>query len=162
LLAVALLTSGFSSPKADASSGTATGSIKVPGTSNAARVSYLGYPSLNGTSGFVVPLGGAVSDGTPYVLTRLASVGTVTISADFYSDLFGDHGEGDVCVTRAASGNGSGGEDGTILCGDSNGDGLTTAADHARYAIVTIDPLIGHSLSASVGGSASFKLKWGS
>ena len=159
---IAGLTALMPIASATAESTSVTGAIDLPGQPLPARLVYLTDPGLNGIEGYVIPLGGPVLDGTAYKLTRLSSLGTITMSAIFLSDLFGNNGEGYACRSNVATGNASGGEDGAIVCGDSNGDGVTTAADRARYAIVTIDPVVGHSHSVSAGAMARFKFRWDS
>lgn len=87
----------------------------------------------------MVDLGQRLADGTPYALRNLGGIEPVQLSVQFYSDLFGDRGEGYPCLTSFDTANdGQGGETGTVLCSDSNRDGEITNADRARWAIVVL------------------------
>jgi hypothetical protein len=160
MLAIALLAGTPSSP---ASVSSATGTIVLPSdTSTIARQLYLqSGGDINGLVGYVVDLGARVPDGTPYTLRRTAGTGVVSLWAQFYSSLTGGlGGAGGRACPLFASGDGNGGENGSITCGDSDGDGTHEISDRARYAIIIA--WVGPENRAGVSGAinAAFKLSW--
>lgn len=157
----ALVTAATFIAPATAHAGTATGSVLIPGPPTTARVLYLANPATNGVAGFVVDLAGPVADGTSYTLARSGGTGPIQLSAFFYSDLLGSAGQGAVCITRKAEPDSTGGETGTIDCGDSNVDGVENTADNARYAIVTLSAGPDAGGNVSGGADADFTLTWG-
>lgn len=102
-------------------------------TSTPARQMYAVSTSLNHIVGSVLPLSGSVPDGTSYTLQKLGGTGIVDVFATFYNAVTGT---GKPCLTQIRVSDGAGGETGTVSCGDSDGNGITTAADRAKWVVV--------------------------